>query len=205
MKIDHIDMYHEQWINPESREIWIQSIEVSSWGHEGEEPGFEYMNCNKIIRNLHILLDEDPDAPILIHMHTIGGEWSQAMAVYDMIKSIPGKVIIVAYAHARSMSSVILQAGDVRIMMPNAYFLMHWGESFFAGTSQQAISNAKWEARMNKQMVKILAGRAKITKAMIKNLINSEGDAILDADLAVMNGLADRVFTSWEDVWGEMK
>ena len=42
------------------------------------------------------------------------------MAIFDAIKICRSHVTILVYGQAESMSSIILQAADKRIMMPNS-------------------------------------------------------------------------------------
>lgn len=169
-------------------------------------PGIEHMMASRFITNITILSDLDELKPILIHMKTYGGDWDEAMAMYDAIVYCPNPVTILAYAHARSCSSVILQAADRRVLTRNCYFMLHKGTLGLAGTHNEVIQNAEWAKREHDKMVQIYAERAmkgkrfrhlddiKTMKMIIEDEMDKKGDVILSPEQAVEWGLADRVF-----------
>ena len=126
---DHVWHVHEYDVDLQSNHIYLMGMESYAAGHEEAigEPGVEYSMANRFIRNLNICMRANPDKPVVIHMKTCGGDWTEGMAIYDAIKSCPMPVTILNYTHARSMSSLILQAANKRVMMPHSYFMYHDG------------------------------------------------------------------------------
>jgi ATP-dependent protease ClpP protease subunit len=112
----------------------------------------DHLAANNFIRNLKVLNNINSD-PITIHMITNGGDWNYGMAIYDAIKVSKSETTIIAYAHARSMSSVIPQAATYRVMMPNADWLMHWGEWGFEGNHTSAMAEAGLAKRSEEIML----------------------------------------------------
>ena len=99
--------------------------------------------------------------PIKVHMLLEGGDWYSGLSIMDAIYSAKSKVSIIAYGSASSMSGVILQAADERILMPNTYFMIHSGSiSIDGSTTQAALSAIRYEEMERKKMVKIFADRA---------------------------------------------
>ena len=123
-------------------------------GVQDGEPGVEYAMANKFIKNLNIMI-RSTDAPILIHMKTNGGFWEEGMAIYDAIKACPNEVCILNYTHARSMSSIILQAADRRVMMPHSTFMYHMGTMGYEGTVKQFLTEVEQLKIANEQMLDI--------------------------------------------------
>ena len=196
-----LDQIHDRCIDIPNREIYLHGIEMvlESADEAGYEPGVEYMMAVRFIKNLHILKDISED-PILVHMHTCGGNWSDGMAIYDAIKSMPYHVTIVSYTHARSMSSLILQAGDSRVLMPNSYFLIHWGESGFEGTAPQMVANAKHDEIIMGKMLDVYTESSNVPRTKIKNMMDKRGDWIMMPDEAIDSGFADKIFTDWKEI-----
>lgn len=170
-----------------------------------EEPGVEYQMSARLIKNLQILRDLDPIRPILIHMKTCGGDWTEGMAIYDAILYAMNPVVILNYTHARSMSSIIFQAADRRVMMPHSHFMFHDGTLAVSGTFKGAITNVEWLKKEHPAMVNIYASRmkekgrfSKKTKEEIKEMIerqmNIKEDVFLTAQETVSWGLADSIF-----------
>ena len=54
-------------------------------------------------------------------MQSIGGSWGAGTSIYDAIASCKSYVTIVVYGQAESMSGVILQAADNRLMSPSSH------------------------------------------------------------------------------------
>lgn len=174
------------------------------------EPGVEYQMSARFIKNLQVLADQDPARTILVHMKTCGGDWTEGMAIYDAIKFSPNPIVILNYTHARSMSSIIFQAADRRVMMPHSYFMFHDGTLEVSGTFKGAITNVEWAKKEHPVMIDIYASRmkekgrySKMAKADIKTMIedqmNKKEDVFLTAQQAIDWGLADSIFDgNWQ-------
>lgn len=170
-----------------------------------EEPGVEYQMSARLIKNLQILADLDPNRQILIHMKTNGGDWYEGMAIYDAIKFAPNPIVILNYTHARSMSSIIFQAANKRIMMPHASFMFHEGTLAMSGSYKSVMSNVEASKRDNPIMLEIYTNRMKEKgkfsklpkkdiKEMLQGLMDKKEDVFLTAQQTVEWGLADAVF-----------
>ena len=73
---------HNFSINVESREIFLNSHIADC----EEEAGVDWRMATKFNKNIR-LLTSGPRAenPILIHMHTVGGNWEDGLAIYDIM------------------------------------------------------------------------------------------------------------------------
>ena len=129
------------------------------------------------------------------------------MAIYDAILHSKSYVTILAYAHARSMSSITLQAADCRVLMPDCDVLVHHGEIAFADRAIAVVSNIKyWESHDKKRMLEIYASKcvkgkyfksrnmdeAAVIKYILKKM-SEKTDWILTAKQAVNYGFADGI------------
>lgn len=175
----------------------------------GDEAGVEYrvaVTFEKNIRYLNSISHE----PILIHMHLPGGMWSDCLGIYDAIKFSKAKTAILAYGSVESASSVIFQASDLRILMPNTNVLIHYGSfSINDEHSKAAASSVQWNERECDKMVDIFTDKCMIgnlakeknwkrmmaRKHIVSQLAN-KCDWILNADEAVNYGFADGVLGS---------
>lgn len=205
---DHVDQMHTNSIDVKASHIYLHGdLDYIGKLSEDEtaEPGVEYAMAAKFIKNMNILMRKNPDIPILIHQFTCGGFWQFGMAIYDMIKSCPVPVTILNYAEARSMSSIILQAANKRVMMPNSSFMFHRGTLGVSGTVTQVESAVEFNKLADETMLEIYAvsmkrrGKfSKKSKEFIKTwLIEQMGkkeDVYLTAKQAVEYGLADEIF-----------
>ena len=184
-------------INLFTREIYLHSHYLGD-----EEPGVEYRMATTFIKNLHVL-DNISSQNILVHMHTVGGEWGDGMAIYDTISAARSPVTILAYAQASSMSGIILQAARKRVLMPNCEFVMHYGSLSLESHSIAAKSAVLWNDTLHAKMLKLFAGRAVAAKAFHDI---AEAETFFDARMketvdwfltgleALNYGLADGIF-----------
>src|SRR5579859_2585533 len=130
----------ENDLDLKSNHIYLFGIETYMYGagaDAAQEPGVEFAMANRFIRNINMCMRVNPETPLVIHMKTCGGDYTEGMAIFDAIKAFPWPVTILNYSHARSMSSLIFQAGNKRVMMPNSYFLFHDGTFGIEGTVKQ--------------------------------------------------------------------
>lgn len=197
---------HTYNVNIETRDIYVHSY------YAEKEIGVDFRQATTFIKNLH-LLDTYPFKPILIHLHSTGGCWYNGMAIFDSIKFAKSPIKMIAYAQAMSMSGIILQSSPLRIMMPDAYFMVHQGYSAGEYNHPFAIkSSADFLFDSCKQMVEILAKRAiegeffknkkSTTHASVFNFfdkkIKNKVDWYLTAEEAMFYGLCDGILGSKE-------
>lgn len=201
------DIYniHEYGLSTVTREIFLHShVYPELESDVGDEPGMDFRMANMFIKNIRVL-DQQGTDNILIHQMTVGGDWNYGMAIYDAIKTCVVPVTILAYAHARSMSSLTLQAAGKRILMPDCDFLIHHGEMALDDRVTPIISEVEFLKRIvTPRMMQIYAERCKVAEmwegisrkeiiAFIINKLRERTDWILTAKEAVKHGFADGI------------
>jgi ATP-dependent protease ClpP protease subunit len=205
MPVNHdtnLSSIHSYNIDPKNREIFLHSY----IGDSDEEAGVDYRSAvvfEKNMRYLNIISNE----PILIHMHLPGGDWEDCLGIYDTIQYSRSKTIILAYGKVQSSSSVILQAADLRILMPNVNMLIHYGSiSLDSEHSKAAASSVKWNERESDKMIDIFTERCiqgemaknknwkkMIAKKHIQAQLASQCDWILTAKETIEYNFADGI------------
>jgi len=211
-----IKFVHENDLDPIGFQIYLVGREDLGMAEmETGEPGVEFKMANRFIKNLDILNNIDPDRPILISLKTCGGDVIEGMAIYDAIVSTSNPVTIVSYTHARSMSGIILQAANKRILMQNSYFMFHEGDQEAGGTTKQVKSYTEFFAKQfDPAMCSIYVDRMKHTPGSnvstwkedrihkwLKEQMDEKEDVYLSAHEAVQWGFADEVFSSWDTIF----
>jgi ATP-dependent protease ClpP protease subunit len=195
--ISYIHNFNIDFIN---REIYLHShIEGP------EEGGVDYRSAIIFEKNIRYL-DLISNDPIIIHMHLPGGDWQDCLAIYDTIKNTKSKTIIVAYAKVESSSGVLLQAANLRILMPNTNFLMHYGSITVDNEHKAALSMIHWSEQESEKMIDMFTEKCvnskiaedknwkkMIIKKHIVTQLATKRDWILNADEAVYYGFADGV------------
>jgi ATP-dependent protease ClpP protease subunit len=172
----------------------------------GSEPGIDYLISKRFIKNINMCMRANPGRPIIIHMKTCGGLWEEGMAIYDAIMSCPSKVTILNYTHARSMSSLIFQAADKRVMMPHSHFMFHDGTYEIGGTVKQVVSSIEFDRKTTyPTMLSIYTEKMREKgrfmdmdpnriKKWLRDQMDKKEDVFLTATETVSLGLADEIF-----------
>jgi ATP-dependent protease ClpP protease subunit len=178
--------------------------------YEQDDAMIDHAVCHQFVRNLRILNNMGSD-PILVHMVTCGGDWNYGMAMYDAIRAScedeqSSDVVILSYAHARSMSSVIPQAATWRVMMPSADYLVHYGELGMDGNYTNTIATLEWckkdtEVMLDVYLQRIREGQFfkregwddKQILEWLKDTIDKRQEFFMTAREAVDKGFADAV------------
>lgn len=203
--IDTISDVNHYGLDFKNREIYLNSF----IGNSEDDPGVDYRMAGIFYKNIR-LLDSANQQPIIIHMHSMGGHWNDGMAIFDAISTARSFVTIVVYGQAESMSSIILQAADNRVMMPNSYFMCHYGSSSPEGNYLDVQKAVLFEKRDVELMLNIYAANIVKGQHMKENYKNpdeekaknflkrklKDGDWYLDAEDAVHYGFADHVIKS---------
>lgn len=206
---------HETTYDTHEYDLLIRRREIFLFGREDyvrtdledQEPGVEYSMANRCIRNLRLL--SHTKSPILMHLKTNGGDWMEGMAIYQAIKTSHSFVTMINYTHARSMSSIILQAADWRVMLPYSHFMFHDGTMGFDGTVKQALTEIEQMKIACDQMMHIYLekavgapfwkgkSRSQIRKWMKDQMARKE-EVYVDAETTVAMGFADEVLSDYD-------
>lgn len=205
-KSDDLIFHMQEYdIDLKSNHIYLMGIDRGYDVSGYEEPGVDYIMSKRFIKNINLLMRVNSSVPIVIHMKTCGGDYNEGMAMYDMIKSCPSHVTILNYTHARSMSSIIFQAAEKRVMMPNSHFMFHDGTYSIEGTVKQVNSSVDFDRKNTQVMLNIYADRMnekgefagkgiQKIKKWLKEQMDKKEDVFLTAEQTVHYGLADEIF-----------
>lgn len=202
---DAVYNIHEFDLDLDSNHIYLMGVDRGYDVTGFDEPGVDFMLSKRFIKNLNLCMRVNPNKPIIIHMKTCGGLWEEGMAIYDAIKACPSPVTILNYTHARSMSSLILQAADKRVMMPHSHFMFHDGTYIVEGTVKMVRSAIEFDKLNEKTMLDIYAnqmvekgefkGYNLITvKKWLRDQMDKKEDVFLTAEETIEKGLADEIF-----------
>jgi ATP-dependent protease ClpP protease subunit len=189
-------------IDEKRREIFV---------HRGTDDGEESLDVNHkmsstFIKNLRLL--DHTKGDILIHLNANrGGEWEDGIAMFDAIKHAKSYITVLIYGSACSMGSLIPQAADFRVIMPNAYMMCHYGEE---GMNDIHTNNVKYfeiAKKMADKMVNIYSSKVseseyvksrklrypeRFAKSLVKKKLD-EGNWYLTSDEALHYGLVDAI------------
>jgi ATP-dependent protease ClpP protease subunit len=191
---------HYYNIDIKNREIFLHSN-----FDDNDEAGVDFRSSITFEKNLRFLNQQSSDN-ILIHMHLPGGDWEDCLSLYDTIKYSRSTTTILAYAKVQSASSVIFQAANLRILMPNVNMLIHYGSISIDDEHKAAISSLQWSERESVKMLDIFVDKwlhspmckeknwkKQIARKHIQSQLANKTDWILTAEEAVYYGFADGI------------
>lgn len=185
---ENAEQFHDNGLYLNTRTVVIDGDE--------DQDNFEITlkSARRDIKNLHVL-DNLGQGDITVVLNCVGGDTLAGMAIYDAIRACKNRVVISAHL-AMSMGSIILQAGDERILHPNATVMIHAGEVSYANHPKSVDSWRKYDKVMDKKhediyLEKIKQKKPRFTREQLQKLL--EHDTILTAQEAVDMGLADKV------------
>lgn len=147
-----VDDIHQFSINKSTRTIYVHS----EGDQHGEENGVDYKMAEVFIKNLDYL-ESLSDNEITVKIMSCGGCWNYGMAMYDAILNSKAIITSVSYAHSRSMSSIIPQAADKRLIHKHCDFMVHYGTYTDEGDWRQVANGVEFAKKFNDQMIKIYA------------------------------------------------
>lgn len=199
---DWISDIHSSNIDVVNRVIYLHEKEDTS-----DAPGVDFRMVQNFVKNMNILQSQSSD-PITVYIQTIGGCWFAGMGIYDAIALSKCYVTIVAYSQLCSMGTVIMQAADRRVIMPNCVFMCHYGSSDNSGDYLSSQNLARLEKDITNQMVDIYAERCHKSGAFFKERGDSlgkvkayikrkmkDGDWYLNSDQCLDFGFVDTIYS----------
>lgn len=139
----------------------------------------------------------DPGMPITININSPGGSVTHGLALYDTIQRLRRnghEVTVRGSGLVASMASVLLQAGDVRIMDKRAKLLLHEGSTTLRGdmTAGEMEDTQFFTKVLRDDILDIYVSRSNMTKRQIESKWKRR-DWLLTADEALKYGFVDRV------------
>lgn len=168
--------------------MYVPTRTIKLYGEIDEE------SQERFITNFHAI--DQTMGTIVIFLSSEGGSVESGFAIYDEIRNSKNLVRIICQGGVSSMATVILQAGDERIMRPNSYLMLHMGEHESSGHPK---SKEEWDKLMKKwdektiqiYLKKIKEKKQRFSKNRLTKMI--EHDKIFSPDEAVALGLADKI------------
>lgn len=188
-----IDLWYNQNVDVSSRVIYMGPLP-----NDNENPdtcwSISEYSISNIIKSLHLLMTLGKEA-ITIVGSTYGGNFYDAMALYDAISRTKNDIRIVMEGYCMSAGTIILQSANMRILSKNCRLLLHYGSDGFSGTAKDFENRGEESKACNTIMEDIYLKRIrqkhpKFKRADLQEYIKY--DKYISATEAVKLGLADR-------------
>ena len=136
---------------------------------------------------------QEPKKLVTVVFNSPGGEVINGLALFDTLRGYDKRgtpIRTVCMGTAASMAGVLLQAGRVRVVTPNSYFLIHEIQSGGRGSLEEMKNNVAFLDKLNARTSEILAERSSLSAKSIAAKIKT-GDWWLDSDECIKYGFAD--------------
>lgn len=127
MNADQIHIFH-------NNNLCIPTKTMTLFGEVDEEMAIS------AVKNLHIL--NQTNGAISIYLNTQGGSIADGRVIYDCIKYSLNVVNIYCFGEVYSCGTLILMAGDNRVMLPSSKILLHSGNEGLAHEHPRNIDQA---------------------------------------------------------------
>lgn len=137
----------------------------------------------------------DPGEPITIRINSPGGAVLDGFALYDTIMRLRRKghhITTHGIGMIASMATIIMQAGDERVLDTNAWFMIHELSAQTRGKSSDMEDEMRFIKRLQDRALDIYVTRTKLNKAQISRRWKKTDDW-MSADEALEYGFVDRV------------
>ena len=154
-----------------------------------DEIWFLGVNADDFAREL-----ESITAPeIVVAINSPGGDIFDAIAIYNSLRNHSAKITTRVDGIAASAASLIVQAGDQRIMMSGSQMMVHepWGITIGPASEMRAFADLL--DRQTDVLAGIYASRSGKEAAYFHDLMVAGEDVWMTADETVAEGLADEI------------
>lgn len=151
--------------------------EISWWG----------VSADQFIRDL----DEVTASKLRVEINSPGGDVFDAVAIYNALRTHPAHVTTRVDGLAASAASLIVQAGDHRVMLSSAQMMIHNAWGIVIGNADDHREMAALLDQQDDVIAGIYASRSGGDRAEFRTLMGAE-TWLTDSD-SVEKGLADEV------------
>lgn len=133
----------------------ISNNEFSLYGEIVSDAGCKWSDDDICPSDVSMMLAEANGQDILLHVNSPGGNVFSGMAIYQQLKSYPGKITAKIEGMAASIASVIVLAADEIIMPKNAYMMVHRALSKTEGNAEQLRKTADTLDRLTGSIMEV--------------------------------------------------
>jgi len=137
----------------------------------------------------------DPAKPIVIRINSPGGGVLDGFALFDTILRLRRKghrVTTHGLGMVASLATILMQAGDERVLDANAWFMIHEISTKIQGNTSEVMDAVKFQNKLEDRLLNILAERSTLSVGQISRRWKRTDDW-MSAQEAKKFGFIDRV------------
>lgn len=136
--------------------------------------------------------------PIILYIHSYGGDLDQAQFFCDLVESSRVPIITVATGAAMSAGLLIFLSGKRRYAFRHSSLLIHQGSASFSGTAEEIDSAQKSYKRKLEKMKRYILSRTSINEKLFEK--NKTKDWYVSGDELISLGIADKIIENFSDI-----
>lgn len=136
-----------------------------------------------------------PGAPIEVQLTSPGGFVLEGLGLYDFLIELRRRghhLTVTTLGYAASMGSILLQAGDDRVLGASSFLMVHEVSSGMYGKITMNEERLEFSKRLQERLIEILCARSKLTPTKLKKMW-AKTDVWFSAQEALDLGLIDRI------------
>lgn len=132
-----------------------------------------------------------------VHINSYGGDVSEGLAIYNVLKNSQIKITTYCDGFACSAASVIFMAGDERIMNSASLLMIHNAWSRVSGDANEFRKKAEDLDKITQASINAYMSKVKITEDELKEKMDKE--SWLTAEEALTDGFATQIMEENDD------
>lgn len=128
---------------------------------------------------------------LLVRINSLGGDVSQGLAIYNLLKSYKGEVTTLCDGFACSAASVIFMAGTKRRMPKSSLLLIHNAWTYSRGDANKLRKDANDLEKITQPSIEIYKSVSNLSEEQIKEMMDDE--TWISAEEAYQYGFATSI------------
>ena len=156
--------------------------------------------AQRIIAQLLILEQEDPEKEIKVFINSPGGDADAGFAIYDMMKFIKPKIKNICAGVAASAAVIILlgTSKENRVSMPNSRILIHQPSTGVHGTASDIQIEASEILKCREKINRMISDETAREFEKVEN--DTKRNYWMSAEEAVEYGLISKIINTQSDL-----
>lgn len=148
-----------------------QTIDVELYGVVQSDGWWEEGTCKSVLSKLQGLTETQE---ICLHINSVGGEVPEGIALYNRLKSLPNKKIVIIEGLAASIASIVAMVGDEIHMALGSQIMIHNPATFAYGDADEMSKAAELLEKVKENLIDVYASRVKISRDELAEMMDNE-------------------------------
>jgi ATP-dependent Clp endopeptidase proteolytic subunit ClpP len=149
------------------------------------EIGAGFFGVGNSLETIKNQIDANADE-VEVHINSVGGDVREGFAIHGYLKSLGKSVTTVVIGKCYSIATIILLAGEKRLMQPNAELMIHnpWG--MIQGDADEIKKYAAWVQKQEDEILNFYVEKTGKPKDKIRKMMDEQ--TFMNFDQAKDNG-----------------